>query len=294
MVREMAGNGAARVLLGYCLKRLRERSGIHAEQAAAEAGVARATLWRMEIGDRRCRYKPGDVEVLGRLYRVDDEVLQILIELAKATRERTWVGAYRHLISGVDETFIGLEEYASRVRCYANVLVPDLLQTRQYAEEPVGASRSLCIPDVRALTQLRMDHQRVLTRKPQPGRFEFVVDESVLRRGLEPAVMAAQLEALADWARMPEVSLRVVPHRKGMYPTLQAGPFTIMEFPVERPFGGLPSSVYVSRLSQETLIDGPEDVRRYEQQWDDARANALEEDASVRMIGEILEPQPAA
>lgn len=60
-----------RGLLSRWLRQLRTLRGMHVDAAAAQIGVVRATLWRMEKGDNRCRYRAANVARLGRLYGAD-------------------------------------------------------------------------------------------------------------------------------------------------------------------------------------------------------------------------------
>lgn len=286
----MIGNAVSRILLGQRLKALREEKGVHSEDAAQEAGVARATLWRMEKGDTRCRYKPGDVEMLCRLYGADRATIEGMVRLAKGTRVLSWLANYRDVLTDVQETYFDLEGYATRVRCYVNALVPELLQVEEYAAAQLAASRSWGAVDARKLTQLRVRRQKILTREPQQARFEFILDETALHRVIgQPAVMAAQLVRLMDIARLADVSVRVVPHRAGMYPSLETGPFTILDFSAYEDSGQLPTTVYLHRLREHELLSKQAEIDRYQEQWDDARAYALDQEGSLRLIAETAE-----
>lgn len=285
MPDDTGGNTVSRLLLGQHLRQLREERGIHAEDAAIEVGVARATLWRMEKGDARCRYKPGDVEMLGRLYGADDKTTELLAELAKGTRARSWTAAYRDLVSESFETFVDLEGYACRIRCYVSTLVPDLLQVEDYTRAVLAASRNLSSIDVRKHTRIRLRRQLVMNRQPRTTQFDFILDEAVLRRPIgEPGVMARQLQKIAERAGLPNVSVRAVPLRAGMHPGLEAGPFAILEFPPDRQFGSLPSVVHLHRNGEHTLLEKLRDVEAYEQRWEDILALALDEPASLELI----------
>jgi transcriptional regulator with XRE-family HTH domain len=176
----------SRLLLGRQLRRLRERKGLRAERVAAEVGVARATLWRMETGGSRCRYKPGDVEMLGRLYGADRDTIQGLVGLIKTTRARSWVAAYRDVLPDTVATCIDLESYACRIRHYAAGMMPDLLQHEGYARVLCRASHRM--GNVRKYTQIRIHRQAILTRQPVTATFEFILDEAVLRRAGDRAV----------------------------------------------------------------------------------------------------------
>jgi transcriptional regulator with XRE-family HTH domain len=300
------GKAATRALLGYLLRHLRERKGVSSEDAALEAGVARATLWRMEKGDNRCRYKPGDVELLGRLYGADRTMLELLTHLAKKTRVAGWLDEFRDVLTDAGETYLDLEAYAVKVRCYANAVVPDLLQVTDYATALATSSRSMGPSQARRLIQLWTCRQQLLTRDPQPAEFEFLIDESALHRGIgQPSVMHALLRSLSDRAELPNVSMRVVPYRAGLYPGLGIGAFTLLDFPTHEPFGadqvpageptfedkpfggdkafgGLPARVY--RPGESTLLDDRANTNTYDDHWNDIRAHALDPYATLRLI----------
>lgn len=282
------GNTVARLLLGRWLRALREAEHLHCHDAATEAGVARATLWRMEKGDIRCRYRPGDVEILGRLYGANKDTIESLTELAKATRAHTWVGAYRDLLTPAQEAYLDLEAHATRIRCYAATLVPELLQTAGYAEALIRGSKLLRLYDAPKHTRIRMRRQEILVRDPQPVRFEFLFDETALRCPVgAPGVLAAQLRALVESAGLPQVSVRVVPHHDGTPLATGTGPFTILGFPSNASFGGLPTTVHVPHLDE--LLDRTTDVARYEQHWNDASAHALDQRDTLRLITDTID-----
>src|SRR5437879_10951656 len=81
------GGRVPRLLIGRRLRELRRRAGIRVAEAAGKAGLAQATVWRMERGDVRCRYRPEDVRALGRVYGAGDAATGVLVE---AAREAPW------------------------------------------------------------------------------------------------------------------------------------------------------------------------------------------------------------
>jgi hypothetical protein len=289
------GGFASRVLLGHRLQQLRECKGVECVDAASEAGVARATLWRMEKGDTRCRYKPGDMEQLGRLYGADRETLEMLIHLAKQTRQSGWLtGYHRHVLTDSQSTYLDLEAYAIRVRSYVHATVPELLQTDDYAAALIAASRSVRPLTARPLTHIRIARRRLLTREPRPAQFEFILDEATLHRIVgQPTVMASQLRALAERATLPHVTVRTVPYRTGLYPGLDIGAFTILDFPTDEKFGGLPTTVYCHRLGESTAVDTPHDTDTYQEHWNTSRAYALDPHVSQRLITDTADQTAA-
>lgn len=294
MTSDKIGNSAARLLLGGRLRRLREGRGVHAEYVAEQAGLAQATLWRMERGDARCRFRPADVAALADLYGVDRSAIDAMVDLAKRTRQSTWVGGYRHLLTPVEETYLDLETYATQVRCHVTAWIPELLQTEDYATELIRASRLLRTYDAAKHTRVRLLRQEILTRDPQPARFEFLLDETALRRVVgRPDVTVTQLHALTRQAGLPNVSIRVIPHQAGMCPNWEVGPFTLLDFPAGAPFGGLPAAVHLNRLGDHVLLDKPAAVTRYQQAWDDARGYALDQPGTLRLITDVINQMTA-
>src|SRR5438046_9717730 len=76
----------------------------------------------------------------------------------------------------------------------------------------IGHARSGSAEVERRVT-LRMQRQELLVR-PQPTQLWAIVDEAVLRRpigGVE--VMRAQLEALIEATKLPNVRLQIMPFR---------------------------------------------------------------------------------
>jgi hypothetical protein len=86
-----------------------------------------------------------------------------------------------------------------------------------------------------------------------------VVDEAVLRRPIGgPKIMRAQLEALIEATRLPNVRLQVIPFRAGGH-AAAGGAYTILRFPDQE----LPDVVYVEQLTSALYLDKREDVDHY-------------------------------
>ena len=93
----------------------------------------------------------------------------------------------------------------------------------------------------------------------------MVLNESILRRpvgGRE--VMAAQLDALAESAELPNVSLRVVPFSAGRHHGIMTGPFEILRFSANGDGqDSEPPTVYVDGFTGDLYLDKPAEVERY-------------------------------
>lgn len=139
---------------------------------------------------------------------------ELLAEQAAA--ERMWL-TYRQLnragLKGAQESVRDRYERVKLMRTYCTHVIPGLLQTRAYttaALESVRIEQHVEVDDVAEAVAERMDRQQVLHRPD--ARFVFVLEEQVLRHRTVPAdVHAEQLQHLLTVARLPSVSLGIIP-----------------------------------------------------------------------------------
>jgi len=105
------------------------------------------------------------------------------------------------------------EAAARLIKMFEHSLVPGLFQTRAYAQAILEVNPETTAEDVKERVDGRMDRQAILFRgEPPPPRVHAILDEQVLHRNVGgPAVMAEQLEHLAELAMMPRISIQVIP-----------------------------------------------------------------------------------
>ncbi|GIL28788.1 helix-turn-helix domain-containing protein [Actinocatenispora comari] len=286
MADEPGGSYVPRLLLGQQLKLLREQSCLDVAEALAESGLSRSTLWRLENGNPRARYKPGDVEVLARTYGADPETVDVLVGLAKATKLTSWFSAYRDAMPANFEMYIELETYATRIRWYDGELVPGLLQTEDYAAVVIGSRRRLSNSEVKQRAKVRQHRQRLLARRTPPAaRFDFVLDEALIRRPIGGRdVMAKQLHRLVDLSILPNVDIRIVPMDAGMHLGLETGRFEILDFSRNPRLAKAPTTVYVDQPAGHLFMDSSKEVEPYAETFTDLADRCLDGDASRDVI----------
>jgi hypothetical protein len=86
-----------------------------------------------------------------------------------------------------------------------------LLQTEGYARAILTVEPGVTDDEVSARLAARLERQAILTRDDPPTAW-FMVDEAALRRRVgSPEAMAAQLAHLAGVARLPNITIQVVP-----------------------------------------------------------------------------------
>ncbi len=106
---------------------------------------------------------------------------------------------------------LNLESAARTIRCYEPAVVPELLQTDEYARA-VLRLRYPYLPgdEIDRLLAVRLQRQQVLDRADPPYLW-ILVEESALRRPIGgDAVWRNQLDHLEDVIQAPNVSLQIV------------------------------------------------------------------------------------
>ncbi|MGH3207369.1 MAG: helix-turn-helix domain-containing protein [Trebonia sp.] len=273
-----------RMLLGSQLRRLREAAGISAEKAGYEIRASRSKISRMETG--RVGLKVRDVEDLLTLYGVTGEQQRAkVVALARQSRAPEWWAKYNDILPDWFETYLGLESAATSIRSFEMQFVPGLFQTEDYARAVTRLGHQTAGEDeIERRVGLRLKRQELLGR-PHPPRIWAVMDEAVLRRpvGGLPA-MRAQLRRLVEAARMPRVTLQVVPFARGGHAGA-SGSFSILRFE-ER---DLPDVVYIEQLTSAVYLDQRQDIEHYLEVVDQLSGEALTPPDTTRFIEQVAQ-----
>jgi hypothetical protein len=238
---------------------------------------------QMESG--RMALKEDKVARLLTLYGVTDTGERAaLLSLVHQANTPGWWHTFDGILPDWFETYLGLEEAASRIRSYAVQFVPELLQTPDYARAVIR----LGYPDAPAeeierRVILRMRRQQLLTR-PAPLKLWAVLDEMALLRPTGGAqVMRAQLRRLVEATALPNVVLNVLPLRAGGYAAV-TGPLSILRFTEPE----LPDLIYLEQLTGAIYLDKRADLDRYALVMEGLCANAADPATSVRTLRTML------
>jgi transcriptional regulator with XRE-family HTH domain len=257
---EAPGSGPTvlRILLGAQLRRLREQMGISREDAGWEIRASGSKISRMELG--RVSFKERDVSDLLTLYGVADaREREALLSLARQANSPGWWHHFGDVLPPGFQSYLGLEAASTLIRTYEIQFVPGLLQTRDYARAIMLLGHAGEKPEeIDRRVELRMQRQQVISR-PEAPQLWAVIDEAVLRRpigGVE--VMKAQIEALIEASKLPNVRLQIIPFHSGGH-AAAGGSFAILRFPEP----DLPDVVWVEHLTSSIYLDKREDVDLY-------------------------------
>ncbi len=279
-----AGATVVRMMLGAQLRRLREAAGITPEQAGYEIRASRSKISRLEHGRVGCKLR--DVEDLLTLYEVTDEqMLAGLLSLARQANTQGWWTRFGDILPDWFETYLGLEAAASLIRTFELQFVHGLFQTEDYARAvTVLGHRAAPAAEVDRRVSLRMARQQLLTAA-QPPRVWSVMDEAALRRPVGGRdVMRAQLARLIEAADLPQVTLQVVPFRRGGH-AAAGGSFSVLRFGEP----DLPDVVYIEQLTSALYLERRADVDHYMEIMNRLSAEALTPAKTTRLLKDIMQ-----
>jgi len=182
------------------------------------------------------------------------------------------------------QDFCALEAAASQILAWDPQRVPDLLQTRDYAQALAAAG-----PRPAASTGREEAGGILATRQhavlmQRHADITAVVTETALRRPVAgPSVMRAQLSALAELAaNSGHVTICLLPPDRGAQ-AAATGPVTILRF-------GEATGVAAAHLPGPqggTFLDTPADLAACARVFEELKACALTPAASARLLREL-------
>ncbi|MEU4344642.1 helix-turn-helix transcriptional regulator [Nocardia sp. NPDC023852] len=246
------------MILGGRMRRLREACGISLEDAGEAIRGSHSKISRLELG--RTGFRERDLMDLLDLYGVIDEDERAEFkQLAKQANTSGWWHRDTDWLPKWFDTYLGLEQAAQLIRCYEPRVVPELLQTPDYARAlMVLAHPNEDEESIERRVALRMRRQEILTR-PDPPQLWLIVEEAALRRGIGGSqVWLAQLDHVLRATDRPNITVQVLADHVGG-PALTDGAFTMLRFAEP----DLPDIVYLQQLTGALYLDKNADLAAY-------------------------------
>jgi transcriptional regulator with XRE-family HTH domain len=277
------GSAVVRMMLGAQLRRMREQAGLTPEAAGYRIRASRSKISRMETG--RVGFKDRDVADLLELYGVTDaQVVASMLELASQANAQDWWAKYGDVLPDWFEPYLGLEAASSLIRTFDLQFVNGLFQTEPYARSVASIGlRGAGAAEVERRVGVRLRRQELLTA-PRAPRVWSIIDEAALRRAVGgPEVMRGQLRHLAEIARLPNITLQVVPFCVGGHDAA-GGSFTVLRFAEP----DVPDVVYIEQLTGAMYLEKRTDVEYYLEVSNRLGAASLSPPASMRFFSDVL------
>lgn len=281
----MAGTSAQLRRLGAEIRRRRQAAGVTQVQLAAALGRTHVSVVNWERG--KTRISKSDLAYLLAELQVPMEVRNELERLRQDTgTRRGWWSEYE--LGAWLRPLVNFEQDAAEITSFEPIVVPGLLQTREYARAlHVGGPYNVPQSEVDSWVEARMQRQRRLA-EPDPVRLHAIIAEAALRTQIGDAeVMATQLAHLAKAAESHAVTLQLVPRDAGAHSGTSGG-WTVLHFAdseIDPPLG------YIDGPLGGHLIDSPGDVASLIKMFDDVARHALSETASRKLLREVTRDQ---
>jgi transcriptional regulator with XRE-family HTH domain len=269
-----SGPAAYRVLLGRELKTLREDLKIDRETVAKHLDWHLSKVSRLETG--QITLKAAEVDALLELFQADATVAAQIREAGQHARKR---GSYGK-VPDWSRQFLGLEQDASKLSIYQNELIPGLFQTEAYARSLISTSVMIAPTDIDKVVDARMRRQSLLHNESPPAVHVVLGEAALLRQVGGKKVLFDQVTHLVEQAKLPHVTLQVLPFSSGEHAALGVG-FTLLSLDI----GTEPTTwVHVEALTKSDCLPDPSHVRAYKLTFDRLAINALGERESLSQM----------
>lgn len=240
--------------LGIALREHRNRVGWNLDRTAAEIGVSKSTMHRLETG--KATIRPAIVRALLITWEVDKDEIDELVELAREAKQSGWWMAYADRVPKLLGDLMALESEALTISVYNDGMVPGIVQIPDYARAVIrDGVEALSEAKIDLLVEARLARQRRLT-DTNPPIVCIIIDEAALLRpvgGVE--VMKEQIRHLQELSRLDHITLQVMPLAVGSHPGLPGG-VTVLEYqdPNE-------TIVSVDSVAGNIILDGADKVQ---------------------------------
>ena len=273
------GATVAKRRLSRRLAELRIKNGYTANQVCDKLDWGRGKVGRFEANTWKLP-EMSDIRDLLRIYQVEDDDAQELMELAKLARTRAWWREYGDVFG--DSEHPGFEEDALRIRLYLPLILPGLLQTRSYIDAHMRVGTQPTPWRKRAL-EARLRRQAILDPSDgtAPELIAVITEASLMYEWGSRADRRTQVAHLVEMSRRPRVELRLLRFAGGPHPGMSSL-ISIFDFREDEP-----SMVYLQNDAAVQEVNRPSEVMDYAQIFDRIREAALDSAATTAYLEKL-------
>jgi transcriptional regulator with XRE-family HTH domain len=277
VVARPSGPTIARWQLGRQLRELRDQAHYSHAQIAEVLACSESKIYKIESGD--VGVGRGDLLVMLDRYQVSESQRETMIDLQRQGKERGWWARFGQLPNPYAQ-YVGLESAASAVKNFELAVIPGLLQIEAYTRALLKRQGVLDTEeDIERRVLLRLARQRCLTEEPVLNFWTIIDEGALLRQVGGSEVMHDQLNHLNAMAKLPNVTVQVLPFSEGPHPgTL--GSLAILEFP-ENDHSPV---AYAETYAGGVYLESPEELRRVTLAYTHMQAAALSVTKSADLI----------
>jgi hypothetical protein len=274
------GATVAKRRLARQLYDLRRDSGHTANHVCDLLDWGRGKVGRFEANHWK-RPEMSDIRDLLRVYGVDEQMREEIEELASLSRQRPW---WREFGDVFENEFPGYENDAARIRVFMPLVLPGLLQTRDYTE---AVTRAQSRPPAfrRRMAETRQLRQQILSRSDgtAPELIAVITEASLMYRWGTRNERREQIEHLVTLAQRPNVHLHIQRFIDGP-PSGMHSMVNIFDLPEDEP-----TIVYIETDYAIEEVTSPEAVSNYVESFARACDAALEPDDTAAYLLQLAE-----
>jgi transcriptional regulator with XRE-family HTH domain len=208
---------ARRLRLAVELRKMRERAGTTATEAARSLGIGQGQLSNIESA--RFGVSPDRLRAMARSYSCSDQnFIEALVDIA-TDKSRGWWETFREVLPPVLLNIAELEHHATALWSANTAHVPGLLQITDHARE---IFRQVVPEFSRSDIEHRVNHRlqrQALLDQDEAIPLRAIVHEAALRVPVGgPFVAKRQLEHLVEQSEREHITIQVIPFAIGAYP----------------------------------------------------------------------------
>ncbi|HEX3783302.1 MAG TPA: helix-turn-helix transcriptional regulator [Pseudonocardiaceae bacterium] len=277
----MAGKASTPKLraLGVALRKAREAKDVSLRELARQLGDDAGALGRYEKGERGTT--PEKVARILATLGVNGEDYESIMALTRDAEGPLWVAVSLPEQQHQFDALLEFEENAISITKIGPLLVPGLLQTREYTQAIMSTDSDVPAIEIRRRVNIRSGRKDILTRV-DPVPMLAMISEGVLDQLIgTPAVMVGQLQYLLDMGKRDNVTIRVIPKMSGWHPGLE-GSFDLIEsdpMPV----------VQLETRRSSLFLHEEKDLGSYRRAAEQVSEKAMSPAESAGLIGKYIE-----
>ncbi|MFK4187790.1 helix-turn-helix domain-containing protein [Streptomyces sparsogenes] len=196
--------------LGAELRKMRERAGMTAREAAKRLGVSPMQMSHMEVG--RLGVSEERLRALADQYHCGDAALVNALVAMATERVRGWWEEYRGTLAATSLDLAALEWHSTHMRCLQVVHIPGLLQVEPYMRALFTYARPTHASDhLEAVIDFRLRRREVLEREDPPAFTAIIHEAALLMKVGDRNAAREQMDFIMEKSELPNVTVRVVP-----------------------------------------------------------------------------------
>jgi transcriptional regulator with XRE-family HTH domain len=276
----MARTPKARTL-GAALRKEREDRGLTMRDLSERISRNQGDISRWETGDRTA--KPEHVAQILTALGISGDPYNEIMALAYDPDSPMWVAttlpAQRQQLAAL----VDAEQNAVEINEASPLLIPGMLQVKEYIQAIMSAGDSLSPAEVATRVAIRLGRHDVITRAKRPVQYTAFIGEAAIWQIVgNRSILLDQLRHLLDMIKRPNVTLRILPFGSGWHPGLE-GAYIVIQLVNSVPIVQLETRRSSLFLHEEEYVDAYLDATELIAQ------HALTVDESARLLGKVVE-----